>query len=128
MSDSLTRLTAAELATQLNAGEVSSAEVTTAHLNRIAEIDGDVRAYLHVSTEALATATSIDEARSRGEKLHELAGVPVAIKDVLCTIGMPTTAGSRILEGWIPPYDATPVAKLRAAGLVPLGKTNMDEF
>src|SRR5690606_11436782 len=62
------------------------------------------------------------------ERLPELAGVPVAIKDVLCTFDMPSTAGSRILEGWVPPYDATVVARLRDAGLVPLGKTNMDEF
>ncbi|MEQ1737847.1 MAG: Asp-tRNA(Asn)/Glu-tRNA(Gln) amidotransferase subunit GatA, partial [Rhodoglobus sp.] len=66
--------------------------------------------------------------RAAGEKLGPLAGVPIAIKDVLCTIDMPSTAGSKILEGWVPPYDATPVARLRAAGLVPLGKTNMDEF
>ena len=87
-----------------------------------------MHAFLHVSKDALSTAADIDARRAAGEPLHELAGVPVAIKDVLCTSDMPSTAGSRILEGWVPPYDATPVARLRAAGLVPLGKTNMDEF
>ena len=125
---SLIQLSAAALAEKLSAGEVSSVEVTRAHLDRIAAVDGDVHAFLHVSADALETAARIDAARNAGEKLGPLAGVPIAIKDILCTIDMPTTAGSRILEGWVPPYDATVVARLRAAGLVPLGKTNMDEF
>ena len=87
-----------------------------------------MHAFLHVSDAALDTARAIDAQRAAGEKLGPLAGVPVAIKDVLCTLDMPSTAGSRILEGWVPPYDATVVARMRAAGLVPLGKTNMDEF
>jgi aspartyl-tRNA(Asn)/glutamyl-tRNA(Gln) amidotransferase subunit A len=124
----LIRSTAAQMAAQLASGEVSSVELTQAHLDRIEAVDGDIHAFLHVSKDALATAARIDERRAAGEQLGALAGVPVAIKDVLCTLDMPSTAGSRILEGWIPPYDATPVAKLRAAGLVPLGKTNMDEF
>ena len=124
----LTRLTAADLAARLTSGEVSSVEATQAHLDRIAAVDGDVHAFLHVSSTALADAAAIDARRAAGETLHELAGVPIAIKDVLCTIGMPSTAGSKILEGWIPPYDATPVALLKSAGLIPLGKTNMDEF
>jgi len=124
----LIRLTAAELGAKLAAGDVSSVEVTQAHLDRIAAVDGDVHAFLHVNSDALDAAARVDERRAAGDKLGELAGIPVAIKDVLCTIGMPSTAGSKILEGWIPPYDATPVALLRAAGLVPLGKTNMDEF
>lgn len=115
-------------AAALAAGTVSAVELTQAHLDRIAAIDGDVHAFLHVSDTALATAASIDARRAAGEKLGPLAGVPVAIKDVLCTIDMPSTAGSKILEGWIPPYDATVVVRLREAGLVPLGKTNMDEF
>ena len=129
------RLSAADLAAKLGAGEVSSVEATQAHLDRIAAVDGDVHAFLHVSADALATAARIDELRAAersgkggGAPLGPLAGVPVAIKDVLCTFDMPSTAGSKILEGWVPPYDATPVARLRAAGLVPLGKTNMDEF
>jgi aspartyl-tRNA(Asn)/glutamyl-tRNA(Gln) amidotransferase subunit A len=124
----LIRQSAAQLAAGLASGEISSVEVTRAHLDRIAAVDGDVHAFLHVSGDALATAAGIDARRAAGEQLGELAGVPVAIKDVLCTIDMPSTSGSKILEGWVPPYDATVVAKMRAAGLVPLGKTNMDEF
>lgn len=128
MSD-LTRLSAAELATKLAAGEVSSYEATQAHLTRIEEVDGPVHAFLHVSAdEALATAQAVDESRAKGEDLHPLAGVPIAVKDVVVTRGLPTTAGSRILEGWVPPYDATLVAKIKAARLPILGKTNMDEF
>jgi aspartyl-tRNA(Asn)/glutamyl-tRNA(Gln) amidotransferase subunit A len=124
----LTTLSAADLGEALTRGEVSSVEVTQAHLDRIAAVDGDVHAFLHLNAAALETAATIDRQRAAGEKLGPLAGVPIAIKDVLCTLGMPSTAGSRILEGWIPPYDATVVARLRSAGLVPLGKTNMDEF
>jgi aspartyl-tRNA(Asn)/glutamyl-tRNA(Gln) amidotransferase subunit A len=125
---SLTTLTAAQLGEKLAAGDVSSVEITQAHLDRIAAVDGDVHAFLHINEKALETAAAIDKQRAAGDELGELAGVPIAIKDVLCTLGMPSTAGSRILEGWIPPYDATVVARLRSAGLVPLGKTNMDEF
>ncbi|MET0735798.1 MAG: Asp-tRNA(Asn)/Glu-tRNA(Gln) amidotransferase subunit GatA [Microbacterium sp.] len=124
----LIHLSAADLSAKLQSGEVSSVEATQAHLDRIAAVDGDVHAFLHVNAEALDAAAAVDAQRAAGEKLGPLAGVPVAIKDVLCTMGMPSTAGSKILEGWIPPYDATPVALLRAAGLIPLGKTNMDEF
>ncbi len=124
----LTHLTAADLADKLASREISSVDVTKAHLERIASVDGDVRAFLHVNAHALETAAAIDRARAEGEALGDLAGVPIAIKDVLCTLDMPSTAGSRILEGWVPPYDATVVARLRSAGLVPLGKTNMDEF
>jgi aspartyl-tRNA(Asn)/glutamyl-tRNA(Gln) amidotransferase subunit A len=128
MSD-LTRLSAADLAGVLTSGEVSSVEATQAHLDRIAAVDGPVHAFLHVSSdEALATARGVDEARAKGEPLHPLAGVPIAVKDVVVTRGLPTTAGSRILEGWIPPYDATLVTKIKAARLPILGKTNMDEF
>ena len=128
MSADLIRASADELGGLLRSREVSAVEVAQAHLDRIAAVDGAVHAFLHVSQDALATAADIDARRAAGESLPELAGVPVAIKDVLCTIDMPSTAGSRILEGWTPPYDATPVARMRAAGLVPLGKTNMDEF
>ncbi|WP_300269286.1 amidase, partial [Microbacterium sp.] len=124
----LIRLTAAELADKLSTGEVSSVEATQAHLDRIAAVDTDVHAFLHVNEDALRVAESIDAQRSAGESLHPLAGVPLAIKDVLVTTDQPTTSGSRILEGYISPYDATVVARARAAGLVPLGKTNMDEF
>ena len=136
----LVRADAATLAARLAAGEVSAVEVTTAHLDRIAAVDGTrddsgratgdgVHAFLHVAGEqALADAERVDAARARGERLGPLAGVPVAVKDVLATRGVPTTCGSRILRGWVPPYDATVVRRLREAGLVVLGKTNMDEF
>ncbi|MCR1984611.1 amidase family protein, partial [Cellulosimicrobium cellulans] len=125
----LTRLSAAELAEGLEARDFSSVEATQAHLDRIGVVEGAVNAFLHVNTdEALATARSVDDRRVAGEPVHRLAGVPIAVKDVVVTKGMPTTAGSKILEGWVPPYDATLVEKIRAAGLPILGKTNMDEF
>jgi aspartyl-tRNA(Asn)/glutamyl-tRNA(Gln) amidotransferase subunit A len=124
----LIRLSAAALAEKLAAGEVSSVEATRAHLDRIAEVDGDVHAFLHVSDHALDVAADIDRRRADGEALGALAGVPLAIKDVLVTTDMPSTSGSKILEGYLSPFDATVVARARAAGLVPLGKTNMDEF
>ncbi|MEW1954072.1 Asp-tRNA(Asn)/Glu-tRNA(Gln) amidotransferase subunit GatA [Terrabacter sp. NPDC080008] len=129
MPTDLTRATAADLADALASKTISSVEVTQAHLDRIAEVDGQVHSYLHVDTDgALAQARAVDERRQAGETLGALAGVPIAVKDVMTTKGVPTTAGSRILEGWVPPYDATVVTKLREAGLPILGKTNMDEF
>ncbi|MGW5671408.1 Asp-tRNA(Asn)/Glu-tRNA(Gln) amidotransferase subunit GatA [Micromonospora sp. NPDC003776] len=128
MSD-LTKLSAADIAGLVASGETSAVEVTQAHLDRIAAVDERVHAFLHVDTEgALAAARGVDERRAAGEQLGPLAGVPVAVKDVLTTKGVPTTVGSKILEGWRPPYDATIVERLRAAGTVMLGKTNMDEF
>ena len=129
MTTDLTRSTAAELADLLTRREVSAREVTQAHLDRTRAVDGPVHAYLHVDEEgALAAAADIDARRAGGEELHALAGVPIAVKDVVVTKGLPTTAGSRILQGWVPPYDATLVTRLRAAGMPILGKTNMDEF
>ena len=111
------------------AGDTTSVEVTQAHLDRIAEVDGAVHAFLQVDAEgALRDAAAADERRASGSPASTLDGVPIAVKDVLATRGLPTTCGSRILEGWVPPYDATVVARLRAAGLPILGKTNMDEF
>src|SRR5215217_5041827 len=135
-SNELIRLSAAELAEKLAAGEVTSVEVTQAYLDRIAAVDGGergVNAFLHVNAEeALAVAAEVDAIRAAGgaeaEALHVLAGVPIAVKDLIVTVGQPTTAGSRILEGWHSPYDATVVERLRAARMPILGKTNLDEF
>src|SRR3954471_10821997 len=125
----VTTWTAARTAESIASGEVSAVEVTQAHLDRIAAVDGKVHAFLHVDTDgALAAAATVDARRGTGEALGPLAGVPLALKDVLAQQGIPTTCGSKILEGWRPPYDATVVAKLKAAGVVILGKTNMDEF
>jgi aspartyl-tRNA(Asn)/glutamyl-tRNA(Gln) amidotransferase subunit A len=129
MSTDVLRATAADLAEELAAGNVTSAELTEVHLDRIEAVDGAVHAFLHVDREgALLQAAESDARRSRGEARGPLDGVPIAVKDVLATRGLPTTCGSKILEGWIPPYDATVVERLRVAGLPILGKTNMDEF
>ncbi|RAV31967.1 Asp-tRNA(Asn)/Glu-tRNA(Gln) amidotransferase subunit GatA [Corynebacterium heidelbergense] len=125
-----TTWSAAELAEKIHSREISSAEVTRAHLDRIAEANGSINAFLHVSSdEAMAAATAVDEALASGdEPTSPLAGVPLALKDVFTTTDAPTTCGSKILEGYRSPYDATVTLKLRAAGIPILGKTNMDEF
>jgi aspartyl-tRNA(Asn)/glutamyl-tRNA(Gln) amidotransferase subunit A len=121
--------TAAELAALIASGEASAAEVARDHLDRINAVDGSVKAFLHVDEDnVLAQARAVDARRAAGEPLGPLAGVPIAHKDVFTTKDMPTTCSSKILEGWRPPYDATITARLRDAGLVILGKTNMDEF
>lgn len=122
-------LSAAQMATKLAAGEITSVALTQAHLDRIADVDGDVHAFLFVNSEgALAQAAAVDAKRASGEKLSALAGVPLALKDILVQKGVPTTCGSKILEGWRPPYDATVVVNLKRNDIVILGKTNMDEF
>jgi aspartyl-tRNA(Asn)/glutamyl-tRNA(Gln) amidotransferase subunit A len=125
----LTQHTAAELAGLVAAGEASAVEVAQAHLDRIAAVDDRVKAFLHVDAEgALRAAAAVDARRAAGNELGPLAGVPLAMKDVVVTEGVPTTAGSKILEGWVPPYDATVSRRVKDAGIVMLGKTNMDEF
>ena len=133
MSDAaqeVVRLDAATMARKIAAKELSSTEVTRACLDQIAATDDRYHAFLHVAAEtALAAAGAIDATISAGEPLPSaLAGVPLALKDVFTTIDMPTTCGSKILQGWVSPYDATLTARLRQAGIPILGKTNMDEF
>ena len=129
MDSELTRMTASGLAAAIAAGQVSAAEVTEAHLARIDHVDPRVHAFLHIAADgARAAARAVDERRATGAALGPLAGVPLALKDVFTTEDMPTTCGSRILDGWLPPYDATVTRRLRQAGVVVLGKTNMDEF
>ncbi|HET8588135.1 MAG TPA: Asp-tRNA(Asn)/Glu-tRNA(Gln) amidotransferase subunit GatA [Nakamurella sp.] len=130
MNDDLTRRTAAELAAAIAVGDVTSAEVTRAHLDRIADVDPAVHAFLHVDRDgALEQAAAVDRSRAAGDPpASALAGVPLALKDIVVQAGVPTTAGSKILQGWISPYDATVTRRLREAGVVILGKTNLDEF
>lgn len=128
-SSGIIRQTAAETAAQIAAGDVSAVEVAEAHLARIDAVDEKVHAFLHVDREgALARARAVDAKREGGEKLGPLAGVPLALKDIFTTEGVPTTAGSKMLQGWVPPYDATVTRRLKEADVVILGKTNMDEF
>ncbi len=125
----LTRLTAVQMADALAAGETTSEELVQAHLDRIERLNPALNAFLLVDADgALATAREVDAARAAGEDLPRLAGVPVAVKDIACTQGLTTTAGSRMLEHFVPPYDATIVTRLREARMPILGKTNMDEF
>ncbi len=112
----------------MRSGEFTSVQLTQALLDRIAAVDGNVKAYLRVTAEkALAQAEKADRRRAAGDDAP-LLGAPLAIKDVLATSGVETTCGSRILQGFMPPYTATAVARLNDAGMVMLGKTNTDEF
>ncbi len=126
---SLCDLTAWELIARLRAREISARDVARACLDRIQQVDPQVHAFLRVDAEgAVRQAARIDERRARGEPLGPLAGVPVAVKDVLCASGERTTCGSRMLERFVAPYDATAIARLRAADAILIGRTNMDEF
>ena len=119
--------TAHELSKLLNSGEISSTDITEAVLSEIEVSDKNINAFISVDREgALEQAADVDHRRSTGETLHTFAGIPIALKDVLCVKGGKTTCGSRILAEYIAPYDATSVAQLRAAGLILIGKTNMD--
>lgn len=120
---------AGELLGQLNKGEISSVELTQLCLDQISAHDDQLGAFLHVDQEfALEQAKSVDLKRASGENVGPLAGIPVAVKDVVCQKGQPCTCGSQYLKGFIPPYSATSIEKLQAADAVLLGRTNMDEF
>jgi aspartyl-tRNA(Asn)/glutamyl-tRNA(Gln) amidotransferase subunit A len=126
---SITQLTATELQQQLSERRLSAEELAREYLNRIERFDAQLNTYLWWNAEkTLAEARAIDQARRSGRPLGLLAGLPCAVKDVLCTAGLVTTCASRMLAEFRPPYDATVVQKLRQAGAVLLGKTNMDEF
>jgi aspartyl-tRNA(Asn)/glutamyl-tRNA(Gln) amidotransferase subunit A len=125
----LIRRSAADLAAAIASRDTSSVEVTQAHLDRIAAVDDTVRAFLHVDGErALGQAAAVDAKIAAGERVGPLAGVPLALKDVLTYAGAPTTCGSAMLQHWVPPYDATVTRRLLDADIVIVGKTNMDEF
>jgi len=122
-------LSVADTAAKIASGELTAVAVTDRVLERIASVDRELGAYLAVDAEgARAAAQAVDAQRAAGQRLGPLAGVPISLKDMLVTRGVETTAGSKILAGWIPPYDATVVEKLRAAGAILVGKVNCDEF
>src|SRR5688572_2732617 len=125
----LWQLDAAALARSIASGETSAREATEAHLARIEALEPELHAFITPTPDlARSQADAVDAARAAGEPLGPLAGVPIALKDVLCTKGVPTTAGSRILANYVPPYDSTIVERIRRAGMPILGKTNQDEF
>ena len=120
--------TVAEITAALNAGDISSVELTQAYLDRIIRFNGDLNAFITVCTDsALSQAKKADEKRVKGDT-SPLLGIPLAHKDIFCTTGVTTSCGSRMLQNFVAPYDATIVEKLYQAGVVMLGKTNMDEF
>jgi aspartyl-tRNA(Asn)/glutamyl-tRNA(Gln) amidotransferase subunit A len=127
MSIDVKGLTAHQCRDLLESGSVSATELTQAYLDRIAEVDGEVKAFLLVDGEGALTAAATVDAKPRSER-KPWEGVPIGLKDIFAVRGMETTCASRILKGYIPPYDATIISKLREAGLIFLGKLNMDEF
>jgi len=127
--DEILSLGIGEVVEGVREGSLAPREIVEAYVEQIEVQEPEIRAFLSLDLErARARARLLEEARAKGEELGPLAGVPLALKDNLTTIDFPTTAGSRILEGWRPPYDATVVARVEAAGAIVLGKTNLDEF
>src|SRR5690606_13459478 len=126
---SLLNQTATQLLARLEAREITAVELTTAFLNQIQSHDARVQAFLRTMADsALAKAKDVDARRAAGKPIGKLGGLPVAVKDVLCTQGEVTTCASKMLQNFVPPYNATVVEKLLAADAVLIGKTNMDEF
>ena len=126
---SLTEKTAAQLLALQSQNKASAVEIAEAFLANLKATEPKVKAFLHVDeADVRAQAAAVDAKRAKGEPLGRLAGIPVAVKDVLCTKGTPTTCGSKILAGFVPPYDADSVERLRHADAILIGKTNMDEF
>ena len=128
-ADELALAPATEIADAVRKGDASAHAIAEATLERIAKFESELHCFNAVTDEvALSQADDVDRKLASGEDPGPLAGVPVALKDNICTRGIATTAGSRILAGWLPPYDATVVTRLRSAGAVLVGKTNLDEF
>jgi aspartyl-tRNA(Asn)/glutamyl-tRNA(Gln) amidotransferase subunit A len=128
LPNDLTLLTAAEARKLLDNHEISSVELTRAYLERIAAVEGAIHSYLHLMSDVALTQAAEADRRIEAGDVDALTGIPIALKDILCTTDAPTTAASKILEGYVSPYDATVVARLREQGAVFLGKTNTDEF
>lgn len=129
MSQDLTSFSAQQLAAKIKNKEVTASEVTQAHFDRIERLDKKIQSFLFLDKDvALAHAKKVDEKVAKNQTLGPLAGVPLALKDVMTQRGVPTTCGSKILENWLPPYDSTVVKKLKENDVIILGKVNMDEF